>query len=105
MLTSIKDRVPSEHEHVRIVKFEYRALRAPQNMIRASEYPSMLGARPTPTCFQLTYVSKTLARDPAPSKHLPVVQIQVDGQLLLPRWLQLLLHQSSVLQFGCPPIQ
>ena len=51
MLASIKDRVSSEHEHVRIVKFEYRALRAPQNMIRASGYLSMLGARPTPTIY------------------------------------------------------
>ena len=39
-------RVSSEH---RASWFEYRASRAPPKLIRTSEHPSMLGARPTPT--------------------------------------------------------
>ena len=70
MLTSIKDRVSSKHEHVRIVKFEYRALRAPQNMIRASGYPSMLGARPIPTYSREPFFSKVEKKFVAPPKSI-----------------------------------
>ena len=62
-LMSIKVRVPSELEHVQIVKFEYRALRAPPKWDPSERESSMLGARPTPIIARIVLIKVVLIKD------------------------------------------